>query len=213
MTKLQLALDGDMSTTRAVLAQARPFIDIAEVGTPLIFREGMRAVRQIRAAQPQLTLVADLKIMDAGEAEADIAFDAGADWVTVMALASDATIGGAVKSAWKHGKQVMVDMMEAPDPLARASRLLALGVDLLCLHTAHDRQRAQGSPYAQLAQLREALPTAPLAIAGGVQPAALDLILPWKPQVIVVGSFITGASDPARAAQQLRERIQTDGNP
>ena len=151
--------------------------------------------------------------MDAGEAEADIAFSVGADRVTVMALASDATITGALTSARRHQKQVMTDMMQVTDPLARAKQLLALGCDLLCLHTAHDLQSAQASPYAQLAQLRAALPAAGLAIAGGVKLLTLDHILPLEPQVIIVGSAITAAADPRQVAQQFHERIRHDGTP
>lgn len=213
MTALQLALDGDMSSALDILERVHPFIGIAEVGTPLVFREGMSAVRRVRAAFPKLTLVADLKIMDAGEAEADIAFSVGADRVTVMALASDATITGALTSARRHQKQVMIDMMQVTDPLARAKQLLALGCDLLCLHTAHDLQSAQASPYAQLAQLRAALPAAGLAIAGGVKLLTLDHILPLEPQVIIVGSAITAAADPRQVAQQFHERIRHDGTP
>ena len=213
MTALQLALDGDLTRSLAILEQVHPFIEIAEIGTPLVFREGMRAVRRIRAAYPQMTLVADLKIMDAGEAEADIAFNAGADRATVMAVTSDATIRGAVKSARQHGKQVMADMMQVAEPITRAAALLEMGCDLLCLHTAHDLQSAQGSPFELLAQLRGALPSAPLAIAGGVKLPTLEQILPLQPQVIIVGSAITGAPDPRLAAQQIHERIRSYGCP
>lgn len=207
MTKLQLALDGELNEALAILECVEPFIDIAEVGTPLIFREGVAALRRIRRTRPHLRLVADLKIMDAGEAEAEIAFGAGADVATVMALASDATILGALKAARKWRGQIMVDMMQVVDPIARAGELLAFGCDLLCLHTAHDMQAAQGSPFGQLAEMREALPDAPLAIAGGVKPATLAEILPWRPQVIVVGSAITGAAEPRRVARRIQERI------
>ena len=196
MTKLQLALDGDMSSTLEILEKVHPFIDIAEIGTPLVFREGMRAVRQVRAAYPQLCLLADLKIMDAGAAEAEIAFAAGADRVTVMAVASDATIRGALQNARQHGKQIMIDMMQVSNPLERARQLLRMGCELLCVHTAHDLQSAQDSPWRLLAHLRQALPTAQLAIAGGVKLETLDTILPLEPQVIIVGSAITGAADP-----------------
>ena len=212
MAELQLAFDGELNQAVAILEQAHSFIDIAEVGTPLVFREGMAAVHCLRAAYPQLRLVADLKIMDAGEAEANIAFSAGADVVTVMAVASDATIQGAVKSAHEGGKQVMVDMMQVDDSAQRACQLLDLGCDLLCLHTAHDLQAAQGSPFAQLAQLREALPDVQLAIAGGVKLPTLEQILPLAPQVIIVGSAITGAANPRWAAQQFQERIQAYAN-
>ena len=208
MTELQIALDGELSAALEVLAQVHPFVDVAEIGTPLVFREGMQAVREIRAAHPRLTLVADLKIMDAGQAEADIAFRAGADRVTVMALASDATIAGALASARDHKKRIMVDMMQAAAPLARARQLLALGCDLLCLHTAHDLQSSHGSPYAQLALLRKALTNAHLAIAGGVKLDTLGQILPLRPQVIIVGSGITAAADPRATARQFHERIR-----
>ncbi len=211
MTKLQLALDGELAAALDHLSALRPHIDIAEVGTPLVFREGMLALRRIRAAYPQLTLVADLKIMDAGEAEADIAFSAGADIVTVMAVAADATVAGTLISARRHGKQVMVDMMQVAETRARARELAHLGCDLLCLHTAHDQQAAQGSPFAQLAALREALPSIGLAIAGGVKLEQLARILPLQPQVIIVGSAITSALDPRGTARQFQERIRSYG--
>lgn len=212
MTKLQLALDGELATALEILQAVHAFIDIAEIGTPLVFREGMQALRQIRSSYANLCLIADLKIMDAGEAEADIAFGAGADRVTVMAVASDATIQGALRSARFHQGQIMIDMMQVEKPLECALELIQLGCDLLCLHTAHDLQSRHDSPWRLLAELRQALPTLQLAIAGGVKLDSLAEILPHQPQVIIVGSAITAAADPRRAAQQFHERIQEYGN-
>lgn len=211
MTRLQLALDGELDDALEILETAHPTIDIAEIGTPLIFREGMRAVRKARETYPRLKLVADLKIMDAGAAEAEIAFAAGADCVTVMGVASDATIRGALRCAQSCGKQVMIDMMQVAHLLERARQLRRMGCEMLCLHTAHDLQSAQDSPWRQLADLRGALPEARLAIAGGVKLETLDDILPLGPQVIIVGSAITGAADPGRAAQEIRDRIGQHG--
>ena len=212
MADLQLALDGDLKTALDLLSAVHPYIDIAEVGTPLVFREGMNALRRIREAHPQLKLAADLKIMDAGRAEADIAFCAGANVVTVMALAADATIAGALESARAQGKRVMIDMMQVAEPRVRGMELLGLGCNLLCLHTAHDQQAALGSPFAQLADLRQALPSAGLAIAGGVKLPALTQILPLKPDVIIVGSAITGSADPGASAMHFHERINAYGD-
>lgn len=212
MAELQLALDGDLSSGLEILSCVHRFIDIVEVGTPLVIREGMHAVRRIRAEHPNLKLVADLKIMDAGELEANIAFDAGADRVTVMALAGDATVRGAVIAAEARGKSVMADMMGLAEPEDRARELARLGCDTLCLHTSHELQQAQGSPTGQLARARAALPHADLAIAGGVRIPALDYILPLEPQVIIVGSAITGAEDPGSVAKQFHRRIRAHGN-
>ncbi|MCY4069780.1 MAG: orotidine 5'-phosphate decarboxylase [Chloroflexi bacterium] len=212
MAKLQLALDGDLQGSLEVLEKAHPHVDIIEIGTPLVFREGMRAVRAIRAAYPGLRLLADLKIMDAGEAEADIAFGAGADMITVLGLSGDETIQGALASAEKHAGQVMIDMMAVTDLVARAAELMGLGCDLLCLHTAHDQQSRRGSPWRQLAQLREAYPPLSLAIAGGLSLEVLTQILPHHPQIVVVGSAITAAADPGLAARLIHEGIRQYGD-
>lgn len=212
MPKLQLALDGELSAALDILAETRPHIDIAEVGTPLIYREGMRAVRKIRAVYPALTLLADLKIMDAGDLEADIAFSAGADIITVLGLANDATIAGAAQAARAHGKRVMADMMQVADPLVRGRQLLALGCDALCLHRAHDLQASQAAPYALLAALQRNMPEARLAIAGGVTLDALPQLLPCLPRIIIVGGAITQSSDPATMARRFAERIRNDGH-
>ena len=43
--KLQLALDGDLDSNLGLVRAVRPYIDIAEIGTPLVYREGI-ALRQ-----------------------------------------------------------------------------------------------------------------------------------------------------------------------
>lgn len=212
MAKLQVALDGDLESAFAILAEVHPYIHIAEIGTPLIYREGMRAVRQIRDTYPELMLLADLKIMDAGEEEASIAFEAGANIATVLGVTNDNTIKGAVHSAQKHQGQIMVDMMQVANKVGRGRQLLNMGCDFLCVHTAYDLQSSHESPYLELQELREQLPTAKLAIAGGVNLAKLDDILPYHPDIIVVGGSITNTDHPAEQARQLYERISTYDN-
>ncbi|MFC1960403.1 3-hexulose-6-phosphate synthase [Chloroflexota bacterium] len=207
MPRLQVALDGDLTSALAILEKIHPFVDIAEVGTPLIFREGMNAVQQIRQAYPDLALLADLKIMDAGEEEAHIAYAAGADIVTVLGVTNDATIKSAVNSAGQHHGQIMVDMMQVARQQERATQLLQMGCHVLCVHTAYDLQTSHHPPYRELEQLRQHLPSAQLAIAGGVNLEKLAEILPYQPDIIVVGGAITRAFDPAHNAQQLYQRI------
>ena len=47
--------------------------------------------------------------------EASLAFQAGVDIVTVLGLAPDSTILGALESARTYQKQVMLDMMQVQD--------------------------------------------------------------------------------------------------
>ncbi len=205
--KLQLALDGPLNNSLDILHAVRSYIDIAEIGTPLIYREGMAAARCLRKTFSDLPLLADLKIMDAGDEEATIAFESGCDFVTVLGVTQDATLQSVVEAARRFGRQVMVDMMQVPNPVARARSLLTMGCDYLCIHTAHDLQYANASPLDGLRHLREALPDAPLAVAGGITVQTIEAVTALEPVIVVVGSAITRAINPARAARMIRERM------
>src|SRR3989304_4829624 len=76
---LQVALD-HMHLKRALLAAkeaATGGADWVEAGTPLIKSEGIEAVRQLKAAVPGKTIVADLKTMDTGPFQVGMAAKAG----------------------------------------------------------------------------------------------------------------------------------------
>lgn len=204
--QLQLALDSTSDAAFVILRQALSFVDIIEIGTPLIYREGVAMVRHVKEAYPDHPVLADLKIMDAGEEEAAIAFEGGADYVTVLGLAADSTVRGAVKSARRFGGKIMADMIQTERPLERGVELLALGCDVLCIHTGYDLQ-AEHSPLATFQVMRAHLPDALLAVAGGINRSTIGDLLPYHPSIVVVGGAITRAEDPAQAAQALKEKL------
>src|SRR5207247_296676 len=85
--------------------------DWLEAGTPLVKSEGIEVVRQLKKSFPGKTIVADLKTMDTGAFEVEIAAKAGADVITVMGVTDDATILEAVRAARRYGSKIMVDLM------------------------------------------------------------------------------------------------------
>jgi 3-hexulose-6-phosphate synthase len=205
--KLQVALDGDRGAALSILEQIHPYVDIVEVGTPLIFQEGLSIVNKIRTDYPQLTILADLKIIDAGEVEASLAFQAGVDIVTVLGIAPDQTIEGALKAARHYQKQIMADMMQVQEVLARSLWLFEKGTDFICVHLAHDLQEQGKSPLSSLQYLRENLPQAQLAVAGGVGLDTIEQLKPLSPAIIIVGKAITLAPDPAVVAQSIWKKM------
>jgi 3-hexulose-6-phosphate synthase len=205
--QLQIALDTPLNISLSILQKVRPFIDIAEIGTPQIFQEGIRAARKYHAAFPDLDLLADLKIMDAGLFEAEIGFSAGCKYVTVLGVASDDTIRGVVQAARSFGNLVVADMIQVKNILLRSEQLLNLDVDYLCLHTAYDRQKSEKAPLASLKTLKKTFPQAKLAIAGGIGLDTIDEVADIGPEIVIVGGAITTAQDPAAMAQRLRERF------
>ncbi len=207
--KLQLALDCEsISAALALLEKTADLIDIAEVGTPLVLREGAAAVAALKSAYPALAILADFKIMDAGEMEALIAFEAGADIVTVLAAAETVTVSRACEAARKAGREVMVDLMAVTEPERRAAQLIASGADYLCCHAAFDTQSSGAGPAGQLSQLRAALPRARLAVAGGVSPERAEALLPFAPEIVIVGGYVTRAKDPRQAALEIRAALR-----
>ena len=205
--KLQVAMDVLTTDDALTLAgQVAPYVDIIELGTPLIKAEGLRAVTAIKRAHPDKIVFADLKTMDAGELEADIAFSAGADLVTVLGTAGDSTIAGAVKAAVKHDKGIVVDLIGVADKVARAREVIALGAVFVEMHAGLDEQAEEGFSLQTLLTAGETAQV-PFSLAGGVSAATIAAVQRSGAAVAVAGGAIYGSDDPAAAAAELRAAI------
>ncbi|QHC64442.1 3-hexulose-6-phosphate synthase [Rathayibacter festucae] len=205
--KLQFAMD-TLSTEAALelAAAAAPHVDILELGTPLIKSAGLSAITAIKEAHPDKTVFADLKTMDAGELEADMAFKAGADLVTVLGVAGDSTIAGAIAAGKKHGKGVVVDLIGVPDKAARAREVVALGAEFVEMHAGLDEQAEEGFTFETLLRDGEASGV-PFSVAGGVSTATIESVQRAGAVVAVAGGAIYGAPDVGAAAAALRAAI------
>ncbi|AIR00017.1 orotidine 5'-phosphate decarboxylase [Pluralibacter gergoviae] len=207
--KLQVALDL-LSTDDAVnlLNDIAPYVDIIEVGTPLIKIEGLAVLREIKSRWPDKFLFADLKTMDAGALEAELALNAGADAVSVLAVAADGTIAGAVNAANKLGKSVVVDLIGVPPThrLARIDELRKLGVGTVELHAGLDEQAQEG--YSLPALLATIAGTdVKFAVAGGITLDTVDIVAAAGAETAVVGGGIYNAANPAATAKSLKEKL------
>ncbi|HAU55697.1 MAG TPA: 3-hexulose-6-phosphate synthase [Sphingobacterium sp.] len=199
----------DLLTTEAALdlaAKVSPYVDIIELGTPLIKAEGLKVITAMKSAHPDKLVFADLKTADTGALEAEMAFNAGADLVTVMGAVDDSTIKGAVEAAKKAGKQVVVDTIGVKDRVQRAKEVTAFGVAFVELHAGLDEQAQPGYNVQKLiGEGREA--QVPFSIAGGVNLDTIKDVVAAGAAVAVAGGAIYGAQDPAAAAKALKEAI------
>jgi len=207
---MQLQFAMDTLTTDAALelaAAAAPSVDIIELGTPLIKAEGFRAITAIKEAHPDKIVFADLKTMDAGELEAGEAFKAGADLVTVLGVAGDSTIAGAVKAAKAHGKGIVVDLIGVGDKAARAKEVVALGAEFVEMHAGLDEQAEEGFTFEKLLEAGKASGV-PFSVAGGVKAATVGSVQDAGADVAVAGAAIYSADDVAGAAAEIRAAIK-----
>jgi 3-hexulose-6-phosphate synthase len=205
--KLQVAMD--VLTTDdalALAAKVAPHVDIIELGTPLIKAAGLSAITAIKEAHPDKIVFADLKTMDAGELEADIAFKAGADLVTVLGVAGDSTIAGAIAAGKAHGKGVVVDLIGVSDKVTRAREVVALGAEFVEMHAGLDEQAEEGFTFETL--LTDGSTSGvPFSVAGGVKISTIAAVQSAGATVAVAGGAIYSAEDPAAAAAELRAAI------
>lgn len=204
--KLQIALDTlDLPQCIELLDVIHPYIDIIEVGTPFIIEEGLKPVREFKKRYPNCEVLADVKIMDAGEYEAEKCFEAGADIVTVLGVTHDETIKGAVKAAKKYQGKIMIDMIGISDFSSNTKRIDALGVDYICVHTAFDLQSSGDNPLAELLIVNQHIVNAKSAVAGGLKLETIGETVAEQPAIIVVGGGITNQTDKLAVCRKIKE--------
>jgi len=206
---LQLAVDSlSIDEGLTLLDQIHPFIDIIEVGTPMIIESGLEPVRIFHQRYPNCLIMADVKIMDAGSYEAEKCFAAGANIVSVLGVSNDITISGVVDVAQKYKGQVLVDLINVQDFEQRVIELDRLGVDYLCVHTAYDVQPTGISPLDELQRLNFLECRAKSAVAGGVKLDMLPDIIAEGAHIVVVGGGIINHADPVDVARTMHRIIK-----
>ncbi len=206
---LQLALDF-VDLRRAVKsAQAGVAngVDWLEVGTPLIKSEGLQAVRELRSLFPHVTLVADMKIMDAGRIEVETAAKAGANIVDVLGAASDATIRECIQAGKNYGANIVVDLIAVKDPVSRAKQVEDFGADYITVHCSIDEQMEGKDPFETLRRVAGAV-SLPVGVAGGINSETAPRALEAGASIVIVGGAITKAVDPAEAAHNIKKAME-----
>lgn len=208
--KLQVALDSpDLVAALGPLNKAVEAVDVIECGTILIIAEGLRTVREIRALYPAKTILADVRIAEAGSLISRQCFEAGADWVSCVAGASLATIGQVVKVAHKFGGEVQVELGETYSS-ERAAQWRELGVQHVIVKRSRDREAAGDLTWGpdDLARVAELAGLGfTVTITGGIKADELDAFAGSPVGVVIAGRTIMGADDPLAAALDLRSAI------
>ncbi|MDA5107894.1 3-hexulose-6-phosphate synthase [Brevibacillus thermoruber] len=206
--QLQLALDlVTIPEAKDLVKEVAEYVDIVEIGTPVVINEGLRAVKEIKEAFPSMTVLADLKIMDAAGYEVMKASEAGADIITVLGAAEDITIKGAVEEAKKRGKKILVDMIGVKNLEERAKEVDAFGVDYICVHTGYDLQAVGKNSLEDLLTIKRVVKHAKTAIAGGIKLETLPEVVKAQPDLVIVGGGITGQADKKAVAAEMKKLI------
>jgi 3-dehydro-L-gulonate-6-phosphate decarboxylase len=209
--RLQIALDTtDLPSALAPLQRAAPQIDIIECGTVLVLAEGLRAVREIRALFPDKEILADVRIAEAGKLLSQMAFDAGASLVSVVAGASMNTLKQVCAvAAARHG-EVQVELSDEWYDAAKARQWREAGAKHVIVKRSRDREAAGDLSWGpdDVARVDElAAMGFTVTITGGVTPADLAAFANHPVGIVIAGRSIVAAKDPLAAAAELKQAI------
>jgi len=182
--------------------------DWIEAGTPLIKSEGMDAVREMKKALPTVRIVADMKTVDTGAMEVEMAAKAGADIVAMLASSDNSTIEDALRAARKYGVQIMMDLLTVPDPVKRSRELEALGVDYICVHVGIDQQMTGRDTIDFLKEIVKEVRT-PVAAAGGIDARTGAEAVASGAAIVIVGGSIVRSAEVTASARKIREAIDS----
>jgi 3-hexulose-6-phosphate synthase/6-phospho-3-hexuloisomerase len=205
---LQVALD--ISNKHRAIQFAKECVqggtDWIEVGTPLIKSEGMDIIRNLRDIFPNKIIVADMKTIDTGAFETEMAAKAGADIAVILAAADNSTIQDAIKSARKYGIKIMIDLIGVKNKINRIKELEKLGIDYICIHIGIDEQMTGKKP---LEILKDTVKNTkiPIAVAGGINSETAVELVKAGASIIIVGGSVTKAKNVVQATKNIKKAI------
>ncbi len=181
-----------------------------EAGTPLIKSEGMNAIRELRNKFPGQTICADMKTMDAGATEVEIAAKAGANVVFILGCSPDSCISEAVLAAEKYGVKLAADLISVPDPAKRAVELEKMGVDIINIHVGLDQQVIGIQPVELVRQIAKAISgNAMISAAGGLNSETAVQAYEAGADIIILGGVLYKARSPEESVKKIIQSLKS----
>jgi bifunctional enzyme Fae/Hps len=209
---LQISLDNpNLENAKKILAQI-PGSDriIIEAGTPLIKRYGTRVINDLRQVAKDSFMIADLKTLDVGKVEVDIAYEDTADAVVAAGLAPPETLDSFVHEARRLGIYGIIDMLNVEDILAKLKSLKEFP-DAVILHRGIDQETGRSSGLERIKLIRQTFSDKKflIAVAGGIVPETAKEALELGADIIIVGRYVTQSKDIERAVRDFLELTPT----
>jgi bifunctional enzyme Fae/Hps len=205
---LQISLDiPELERTNKILAQI-PGSDrvILEVGTPLIKRYGTRVINDLRQTARDMFIVADLKTLDVGKVEVDLAYEETADAVVAAGLAPAETLNSFIHEAKRLSIYAAVDMLNMDEPVKKL-KMLEEFPDIVILHRGIDEETGRAIGLELIPELRQTFKDKRflIAVAGGIIPETAKEALEKGADIVIVGRYVTQSKDIERAVREFLE--------
>lgn len=206
---LQLALDHtDLDAALRTAELLHRDVDIIEAGTILCFSAGIEAISRLRSQHPNKTLVADFKVADAGATLAEMAFKAGANWMTVICAAPLATFATALDVAGRYQGDIQIELF-GHWTTEDARQWRNLGLTQAIYHRGRDAQ-AGGQQWSQHdLDAMQALSDMgfALSVTGGITPEELPQFRNIDVKAFIAGRALSDSTSGLATANQFHQAI------
>jgi len=147
---------------------------LIEAGTPLVKRYGTKGIKALNSWWAGILgapgyIVADLKCMDRGSREVELAAQAGASAATCLGLAPTETINEFIKKCEASSIDSMVDMMNVEFPFEVLKNLRKMP-NIVVLHRGVDegeKNKEKQIPHNQIHRIKGTYSNILISVAGG----------------------------------------------
>jgi|Deesub1362B_J571_1020462.scaffolds.fasta_scaffold00003_338 3-hexulose-6-phosphate synthase len=210
--ELQVAIDITEKERAIDLAKdVSRYVDRIEVGTPLLKKYGLSIIEEVRGVVHGKIIVADMKTMDTGYLETKLAFEAGADVSTILALADDETIKGGIRAAEEYNREIYIDMIGVERRFLekKITHIHGLGPKWFIIHVGIDEQKRGSGPLDKLRELASLNIDVNIGVAGGIDIHMIKRLKPYTfIKLVIVGAAITSATDPVSKTKEMAEALK-----
>lgn len=195
----------DLAQAIKIAEQTAEFADILGIGSLLLFKEGVNAIKTFKLHFPNKELFAEARITEKGEAAVNILAQAGADYISLLAGAPHKTIHKAVAAAKRFGVKIALDMLDTTSLGQSAMDAKTLGLNLLIVHRTLTAEESIdiSSEWHNVKDNTDL----PIFITGKIDEETFRHVIELKPHGVMIGSAITKSDNPAKAAQFFRSQI------
>lgn len=192
----------DMAQAIKIAGQTAEFADILGVGSLLLLKEGVKAVKTFKASFPNKEIFVEAKICEKGDESITMLAQAGANYISILAGAYHNTIKKAINAAKNYDVKIALDLLDAPSIGQSAMDAKTLGAHMLILHrpASEDELAELESEWENVRENTNL----PIFITGKINQENISTLLDLRPQGIMIGAAITKADSPAKSAHYFK---------
>lgn len=211
---LQVSLDvPDLDKMKMVVRELPPSDRILlEVGSPLVKKYGLKVISELRELSKDSFIIADLKTLDVGQVEVDLAFEETADAVTASGLASRETLDKFIYETQQLGIYAYVDLVDVNDPIALLKSLKTLP-EVVVLDHRVDAPPPKKPKFSLVEEIKKAFKGKRLLVAlsaPGMDMSIMPAALEAGSDILVFGRYITQSKNPYRTASDMVRQLGPD---